>query len=425
MPTVRISTAANTDFATNSFATRRTFRRILRPSSTAAGIAAKLRPTSTRSATPFAIWLPRAEGDRDLRRLQRGHVVDAVADHRDALAVLDERLDERALLVGLDAREHDAALGGHAELARLAGQLGTCDDPPRRLEPGRAGDRLDRDRAVAGDHLDGDPGLTQEGDRLGRGVAHALGQRDQTDRLEGRDARRAVTGLGEGLACPSEQQHAALLACAHVHEGCDLPRIGDVLEQDVRCAEHLRLARPQGEAAPLPARRERHLDLHAELHAAKGLRDRVGGRVAAGEARRERAELVAHLRLGVPAERHDLVERERAVGQRAGLVDADHVDAGERLDGREPLDEGSTPGHACGADREGDGGEQHEALGHERDTAGRRGRHGFPDRRLVVAQRGEQPDGDRHHHDHEQPQEAVDVALQRRELAGASRARCR
>ena len=37
-PTVRMSTAANTDFATNSLATRWTLRRILRPSSMANGI---------------------------------------------------------------------------------------------------------------------------------------------------------------------------------------------------------------------------------------------------------------------------------------------------------------------------------------------------------------------------------------------------
>ena len=61
----------------------------------------------------------RAERDRHLRRLQRGHVVDAVADHRDAPAVPDQRLDEPALLIGLDPREDDAALGSHAEFARL------------------------------------------------------------------------------------------------------------------------------------------------------------------------------------------------------------------------------------------------------------------------------------------------------------------
>ena len=57
-PTVRMSVAANTDFATNSLATRWTLRRILRPSSTAKGIDSKLSLTSTTSATPLASWLP-------------------------------------------------------------------------------------------------------------------------------------------------------------------------------------------------------------------------------------------------------------------------------------------------------------------------------------------------------------------------------
>ena len=126
------------------------------------------------------------------------------------------------------------------------------------------------------------------------------------------------------------------------------------------------------------------------LDAAERVRDRVGRRVPPGEAGRERAELGAHLGLRVPAERDDLVERERAVGQRAGLVDADDVDAGERLDGGQALDERSAARHARRADGERDRGEQDEALGHERDAAGGGGRDGLADRRLVEVQRDEQ-----------------------------------
>ena len=114
-------------------------------------------------------------------------------------------------------------------------------------------------------------------------------------------------------------------------------------------------------------------------------------------------------------ERDDLVEAEGAVGERAGLVDADHVDPGQGLDRVEPLDEGAAPGHAAGGDGEGDAGEQHEALGDERDDA--RGGLGdrLADRGVVHVQGDDERAADRDHHQHQDPQQAVDVLLQRRE----------
>ena len=87
--------------STKSFATRCRLRRILRPSSTIAGTAAKSPRTSTTSATLFAICAP-CPGDRQPCRLERRNVVDAVADHRDVAALVAERLDDAALLLGRD-----------------------------------------------------------------------------------------------------------------------------------------------------------------------------------------------------------------------------------------------------------------------------------------------------------------------------------
>ena len=90
MPTVRISVAAKTDLTTKSFATRRMFARIRRPSSTPRGIAPKSSETSTMSETPFAIWRAGAERDATRAAFMRRHVVDAVADHRHVAALAHE-----------------------------------------------------------------------------------------------------------------------------------------------------------------------------------------------------------------------------------------------------------------------------------------------------------------------------------------------
>ncbi len=53
--------------------------------------------------------------------------------------------------------------------------------------------------------------------------------------------------------------------------------------------------------------------------------------------------------------------------ERAGLVEADDVDPGEPLDGRELLDEHLASGQRDRGDPEGDARQQHEALGHHAD----------------------------------------------------------
>ena len=91
-------------------------------------------------------------------------------------------------------------------------------------------------------------------------------------------------------------------------------------------------------------------------------------------------------------ERHDLLDRERAVGERAGLVEADDVEAGERLDRLQPLHERAAAADARRGDREDEARQQHEALGDERDDAGDGGRDGLAGRHVVGAQRVQQQD---------------------------------
>ncbi|MEI2816672.1 MAG: hypothetical protein V9E99_09480 [Microthrixaceae bacterium] len=57
----------------------------------------------------------------------------------------------------------------------------------------------------------------------------------------------------------------------------------------------------------------------------------------------------------------------------AGLVEAHHVDASERLDGGQLLHQRALPGKADHADGERDAREEHEALGNHAHHAGHRG----------------------------------------------------
>ncbi len=79
---------------------------------------------------------------------------------------------------------------------------------------------------------------------------------------------------------------------------------------------------------------------------------------------RERTEGVDHVVAGRRAVGPlDAGDDEGALGERAGLVEADDVDAGQHLDRRQLLHQHLPPAEAGDADGEGDAREQHEALG--------------------------------------------------------------
>ncbi len=416
MPTVRIRTAAKIDLVTKSLATRWTFLRILRPSPIEAGIALKFRETRTRSATPLAIWLPEPRATATSERLRAGTSLTpspTMAMRRPLAASASTRL---ALLVGGDAGEDPVVLGHLAEgHIVVLGELGPGGDPAGGVDARGGGDGGDGRRAVAGDDLDVDALAQQEGDGGGGVAAHPLGEDGEGDRGERRQLRRLVGGgLGDRPVGAGQEQDALALGGALLDGVARALVEAGGVGQDVGRAEDDALAVVELEPAPLPARRERHLDGDAARLARDGLGDRVGGRVAPAEVRGEAAEHGPGLVLGA-GERDDLVEAEGAVGEGAGLVDADHVDPGQRLDRVQPLDERAAPGHAAGGDGEGDAREQHEALGDERDDA--RGGLGdrLADRGVVHVQGEDERPADRDHHEHQQPQQAVDVLLQRRE----------
>src|SRR3972149_6551519 len=132
----------------------RRFWKSWRPSPTARTIVRKLSSRSTIAATSRALRGPRSpipiprSAPWGARPLAPGHVVDAVARHRDDLAGLRQRADERELLRGRGAGDHvhaaerRAPAPGHARLDLVAG------DHRRRLpaEPDLARDRARRER---------------------------------------------------------------------------------------------------------------------------------------------------------------------------------------------------------------------------------------------------------------------------------------
>ena len=100
-----------------------------------------------------------AHGDADVRRLERRRVVDAVAGHRDDLAVRLERVDDAQLLLGHDPREHRR---GCARARPAPSSLSVSSSSPvttsSASSPACARDRPGGRRVVAGDHHHPDAG---------------------------------------------------------------------------------------------------------------------------------------------------------------------------------------------------------------------------------------------------------------------------
>ena len=93
-----------------------------------------------------------------------GRVVDAVAGHRDDVALLLEQPDQAHLVLGRHPRDDpDVVELAQQLLVAHRGELGAGDRPA--LDAQLAGDRGGRRRVVAGDHPDLDPGVVALGDR--------------------------------------------------------------------------------------------------------------------------------------------------------------------------------------------------------------------------------------------------------------------
>ena len=143
---------------------------------------------------------------------QGKHVVDAVASHGDGMARGLHGLHELLFLVGCDAAEDRAALGGLRELLfglkRARVNIILCT-----LDPGAARDLGDRERVVAGDNLDGDALTGEVGERIGRGLTDLVGEQDERERQERRGGRVVI----QTAFVESEEQYAAAFGRELLH----------------------------------------------------------------------------------------------------------------------------------------------------------------------------------------------------------------
>ena len=247
-------------------------------------------------------------------------------------------------------------------------------------------DRAHGARIVAGDHLHRHVLLGEVAERVGRIGTRDVAQHDDRDRSERSGEPLVVETVRVG-----EQDHAVALLGLGIDGRQHVVVARAPIEEHVGRAEEPRALALERDPAPLARRRERDRVGHAP--ARRGVRvalaDRAHRGVRGGVVRRERGQGPLG-GVGIrPLERVEPFDRELPFGERAGLVDAQHVHAREPLDGLQLLHEHPLLREAHDGDRERQRGQQHEALGHHRHGAGHRPGHGLPPR-VVRAQLAEE-----------------------------------
>ena len=123
--------------------------------------------------------------DREPRLLQRGYVVDAVADHRHVVARLGQRLDDPLLPLGRDTPDHGRLEDSPPERIRILRKRASVERRPCRRDAGVRGDGRDGDRGSRRRSPSaGRPGRGSRLDRLARVRSQSLGQNDEAERRE-------------------------------------------------------------------------------------------------------------------------------------------------------------------------------------------------------------------------------------------------
>ena len=415
-----------------------------------------------------------AHRDADVGTLQRRCVVDAVSRHRHRVAVRLQRLDDAQLVGRRDARVDLDRLDLPLELRvghRV--QVGTRDDPARPEQPELGRDRACGEWVVAGDHHRLDPGAGAGADRVLRFRARWVDHPDEAEErhlaLRALGARFGPTGDGKdakrlGGEMVRGFQHGLSFCLAERGLARGREPAGAGAQQNLRCALGVRDAavgrlvqrrhllplggeRDLGDArarlhqlVPLdPRLRRRHdqrrlgriaADLHASVcraHEPCVGSERGGAEQLAQRLRRgDRLTVAEELALGLVAVAGDLQrlpgDPDAADGhlvgrQRAGLVAADHRDAAERLDRRQPANEPVSPRHPLRGERERDGHHRGQRLGHDRDRD-RDAEHQHLQERLAPEQaERDDHDDDAERHAREDDADSIEALLQRRPSA--------
>ena len=209
--------------------------------------------------------------------------------------------------------------------------------------------------------------------------------------------------------------------CRHTQRD-DAPAAGRLSgSSGLERAEREQLRRAQDVAAvgqlngaPLPTTRERNLRLRGLAVAWKGRLERLQGGV---RARKRRSESSESARQGVLADTGGRSERgdaEACLGQGSGLVEADRVGRGERLDGVELLRQRAASGELQGSREINEAGQEDQPLRDDVDRAGDDGRESLVEGRLAEPEaQGEETDEGRRHRNEDHDQ-SVEAYLERR-----------
>ena len=270
---------------------------------------------------------PRPHRDAEIRILQRERVVDAVAGHGDGVAARPQRVDHRALLLGGDASEHRPLLHSFGERRLVLGQFAGVDRMVGSLQPELPGDRAHRARIVSRDHLDRDVLLTEVRERLRRVRSKRVLQHHEGD---GPERVRQPAVLRQPVGARQDQHPRPLRRRVR-----DAGARGTVaVDQHVGAPDEPGALIRERNRTPFPRGGERHRGRLRPTDRGRrvSLRDRghrrVGMFVGGCDGRERRLEPI------ISVERLDGDDRELAGGERSGLVDAQHVDPREPLDGR-------------------------------------------------------------------------------------------
>ncbi len=300
------------------------------------------------------------DGGAAVGLLEGGGVVDAVAGHGDEVAARLQRLDDGVLVLGEDAGVAVGLLDGvddrrrHVVGVHVLGEgVGGGDDVGAHAE--LAGD-LDGDGGVvAGDHLDGDAlGL----DRVDRRLAVIARRVEHRQDAEQRPGLAAVLGAGDGerpVALGGEGGDGVLDLLRHV--GRRLRQVDDRLRGALGDGQFLALRVLDRRLGALGHRVEGGEELVGPglggVRVLQALDDAGVDRVVVLEARGEGAGEDDVLGVG-GGEQDRVAELQLVLGQRAGLVGAEDVDAGHLLDGGEAGDDRLLLREREGAERHGD-----------------------------------------------------------------------
>ncbi len=345
-----------------------------------------------------------------------------------------QRLYNRLLLFGQHATEHVDVLEHARQLIDVLRQLARIHGHRLAVagELDLTGDRTDRHRVVAGDDAAAHALFTEPRERRLRVVTDMLGAQHDRHGLRARLELRVGLEIGGGLAGGvRDEQHAHAVVRVIV----DLLEHVRVLvresgEQHFRRAHvpHAALARfgliVERDRAPFARARERHaFELRAagESLLAEPREHGTAGAVRAFLVRQVVERLHRLLLAGAGGQCDEVVVDDAAVGDRAGLVEVEAVDARERLHRVEVLHKRVLAREPDRREREVERGEQHEAFRHHAHHAGDRRDDRLPP---CAARNGRGPaadglhlcedeqDAQRHHEERHELEDRVDALVE-------------